>query len=260
MYLSNFSLEVLINGKPLKEYYHDGNYFIEGREKSSFMIKVTNRLNTKTKVILSVDGLSVIDGNEAGENSQGYVINPYSNIEIQGWRTSDEKVAEFYFSSKKKSYNNRSGQNNVNVGVIGAMLFPEKVKPVYWTSNLINSSPFYGYVDSTGGGVLRGLQGVGMNSMHFGTTCMDSSPTVALASAAAAPENNIGTGWGSEVESKVTTDYTEFYPNPSQILCLYYDDREGLEKRGIVVDPRKSYPNAFPTYSESSKYAKRPTR
>jgi hypothetical protein len=301
MQLGNQDLIVKVGGKPLKEYYHEGNFFVEGRKKSDFTIEVRNRGWQKVKVVMSVDGLSVMDGKPAGAESQGYVIHPYSTIEIEGWRVSDTAVNKFYFSGKGKSYNAKMGEDNKNIGVIGIMVFAEEVKPTYY-SNLTfvpTTSPAGVWYSTNGVGTSVGrgtsllspgvsateydntfvattgdwlttettsfnasapIQSSELNAIHTSTAVVGSNAPIAMAAAAPAPQNNLGTGWGAETESAVVTDYSTFNKNPDNILCIYYDDKEGLEKRGIIVDQKKSFPNAFPNYSSSGKYARRPIK
>lgn len=234
------SIEIRINGKTLREYYHDGNYFIEGREGSKFDILIRNNSYRKAKAIVSVDGLDVIKGEPAGINSSSYIVDPHSSIIIEGWRTSNNTVAEFLFKDKRKSYSKKMNYGTDNVGVIGAMFFHEKVKPIVnnlWLgSGQSNNYPpnFMPTSWSTDQYSIR--------SMAVGT-------------------NSLGTGFGNDVQSNAYEDHTtKFEPNPYDTLCLYYDSRAGLEKRGIIIDPSKSMPNAFPTYYDSGKYAKRPIR
>lgn len=240
---SNYSMWIEINNKSVREYFHDGQYFIEGREGSPFIIKLKNDTSSKIKAIISVDGISIIDGNPAGEKSQGYVISPLSTETFVGWRTSETTVNEFYFSNKRKSYVNRTDANPANIGVIGAMIFSEEQRNYYsYATPTIGTYPVY----STTGFPYNA------SDVYTGTRGIS---TIATSSA------NIGTGFGNEVQSNSYQDYYSiFRTNPDEILCVYYDDRQGLEKRGIIVDPTKSYPNAFPEYSKTNKFVKRPMK
>lgn len=240
MLIGNQKLIVRLgNGKELKEYYHEGNHFIEGRKKSSFEIVVRNSSPGKIKAIVSVDGLSVIDGKPAGSQSQGYVVEGYGETVIKGWRTSDTSVNEFYFSGVGKSYSSRVGEGNANVGVIGAMIFNEVVE---YRRGIVSSG--WTTYDSTG---WKGIPGP--------------ISIASVATAAAGREmlgQNMGTGFGDELHAPVRHDHSKFQSTPDNIMLLYYDDRAGLERRGIVVDETKAFPNAFPSYVSSGKYAKRP--
>ena len=122
---SNYEVDIVVNGKPLKEYYHEGKTYIEGKKKTEFSLRIKNNGSAKIVAIPSVDGLSAMNGKIASFNSGGYVINGYDSIIIDGWRKSDKEVARFYFSDPEDSYSQRKGDGN-NLGIIGVAVFQEK--------------------------------------------------------------------------------------------------------------------------------------
>lgn len=124
--MANYEVDILVNGKPIKQFRYKGDYFIEGRKGSNFELKFTNNTWKRVEVVPSVDGLDVIDGEECGIESSGYVVNARDSITIPGWRLDNDTVAEFIFKDKKKSYASRSGKGTSNVGAIGFMVFEEK--------------------------------------------------------------------------------------------------------------------------------------
>ena len=79
------------------------------------------------EVVLSVDGLDVIDGKAGSIRKKGYVIAPGKTLEVKGFRTSTSAVAAFKFSSVGASYANFSGGDTRNVGIIGMAVFQDKV-------------------------------------------------------------------------------------------------------------------------------------
>lgn len=100
-----------------------------GEPDARYSLAVANDSNVTYEVVLSVDGLDVIDGRPAGFEKRGYVIDPFSSVVIDGWRTSEDTVAAFRFSSIEDSYAERTGEGR-NVGVIGAAFFRES--PRHW--------------------------------------------------------------------------------------------------------------------------------
>lgn len=80
-------------------------------------------------VVLSVDGVNVISGETAASQQSGYVLGPWEQTEISGWRKSQQEVAQFYFTALPDSYAARTERPD-NVGVIGAAVFREKVEPL----------------------------------------------------------------------------------------------------------------------------------
>jgi len=107
---NNYEVEVLVNGRPVKEYSHEFRTYIEGKQKTTFSLRLKNNSSVRKLFVPSIDGLSVMDGKECSFDSSGYIVGPYSSITIDGWRTSDSEVAQFYFSDAKSSYRKRMGK------------------------------------------------------------------------------------------------------------------------------------------------------
>lgn len=121
--------------------------FVVGKKDSSYSITLKNRCKSRLEVVLSVDGLDVIDGKTASVSKRGYVIAPGETLEVKGWRTSPDTVARFRFSSVGGSYANLSTGEHRNVGVIGAAVFTEKdIDPWTWmpreVNDRLNADPF----------------------------------------------------------------------------------------------------------------------
>ncbi len=100
-----------------------------GQPDERYSIAVANDSGTAYEVVLSVDGLDVIDGRAASFDKRGYIVDPFTSVVIDGWRTSTDSVATFRFSSVDDSYAERMGDGR-NVGVIGAAFF--RAAPREW--------------------------------------------------------------------------------------------------------------------------------
>lgn len=153
MRYNDVEIQVLIKGRPITEYPHNGKTYVEGRSGSAFEVKVINHNNFRVEAVISVDGLSVTDGKEAGPSSSGYVINARETISIPGWKLSNEQIAAFEFAGKAKSYDAQSnGGAARNAGVIGLMVFKDAnafTIPLYTTFNTLNQSTLIGQVSPT---------------------------------------------------------------------------------------------------------------
>ncbi len=77
------------------------------------------------EVVLSVDGLDVMDGRAASFRKRGYLLRPNGIVKVDGFRQSNEAVAAFRFSSVSGSYANLKHGDTRNVGVIGVAVFHE---------------------------------------------------------------------------------------------------------------------------------------
>ena len=269
-----FELTIHPNGRrPADEYYQNGTTFIEGRDGSSYTIRFTNRTSTRVQVILAVDGLDVLRGQPAGPNSEGYVVNANSTIEVPGWKVNGSTAAEFEFAGVGKSYTSKIGQGTANAGVIGAMVFGEKV----WTQAI--NTPWVQQYHNAGQNQWSAPANAGSPTPPWYSTNMGSVPlagsvtatttngtptaainTVSIARGASGTtvSNEVGTGFGQGVDFNTTqvSFVREDPTNPDAIMAIYYDSARGLERRGIVLRRKgvSAYGNnPFPAYSPGVK-------
>lgn len=128
MRFNNIEMNILVKGKPITEYQHNGQTFVEGRDGSDFEIEIRNTNPFRVEAVVAVDGLSVINGKEAGPQSEGYLLNANETIRIPGWMLNAQQAAAFVFAGNgKKSYaDHQAGGKSRNNGVIGIMAFKEK--------------------------------------------------------------------------------------------------------------------------------------
>ena len=130
----NFELDVLVNGRPLVEYYARGRTYVEALEGAEYELRLRNPSPDRVAVALSVDGLNTIDARHtSGWNASKWVIEPYQTITISGWQMSSERARRFYFTNERDSYGAKLGQT-ANLGVISAVFFKERrriVPPPY---------------------------------------------------------------------------------------------------------------------------------
>jgi len=262
-------LEVIINGRPVTEYRHDdGSYFIEGRKNSEYKIRFFNDSGTRKKIVVSVDGLNVVSGDT--DWSHGYCVEPWSKIEIPGWRKNDQNVASFKFSRIGKSYNQHNDSGDArNIGVIGCKVFDEQIKyqqyhqtikhihydyPTWdhwkWSNSNIRNDGHETYTS----GLMRGLTAKSaMNNIQIGASVNYLSSSQACADVSSAePSQSVGTEYGRNKEFKTHDVYYDFNDYASATLNLFYDSKEGLDRRGIDVYERPRYnrrPEAFPVYN-----------
>ena len=128
-------------------YDSPGGLHVQGRAGAPYSIHVKNLCKSRVEVVLSVDGLDVIDGKTGSTRKRGYVIAPGKTLEVRGWRTGWDSVARFEFSSVGASYAHQRHGDARNVGVIGIAVFGEKgVDPWKWMANEVRerqtASPF----------------------------------------------------------------------------------------------------------------------
>ncbi len=116
-----------------KSEYWGGKRFVEGRKGSTYSIVAKNLCRSRLEIVVSVDGLDVMDGTTASFRKRGYIIDPGKTLTIKGFRTGTDTVAAFKFSSVANSYANMKHGDTRNVGVAGLAVFTEKnVDPWKW--------------------------------------------------------------------------------------------------------------------------------
>ncbi len=148
-YAGNGDVAVTITdaqGSPLQGGEAGGRVYVVGQDGELYNIEVRNDSKFRLEIVASVDGLDVVDGRVASPEKRGYVLEPFSTIKIDGFRTSDQTVAAFRFGAVKDSYAARTSGDR-NVGVIGIALFAERGSE--WTAQELKrrdgADPFPGY-------------------------------------------------------------------------------------------------------------------
>jgi len=126
----NFEVDVLVDGRPLDEYYSRGRTYVEALQGAEYELRLRNNSPDRVAVALSVDGLNTIDARHTSAwNASKWVIEPYQTITISGWQMSSERARRFYFTNERDSYGAKLGQT-ANLGVIAAVFFRERNRPV----------------------------------------------------------------------------------------------------------------------------------
>jgi hypothetical protein len=124
-------------------------WFVAGEEGRRYSIVVRDRSDLRLEIVLSVDGLDVIDGRTASFGKRGYLIDPRRQLVVEGFRQSTQAVAAFRFGPVRESYANQKYGDTRNVGVIGIAIFNERgTNP--WTDREVKkrlkADPFPGRV------------------------------------------------------------------------------------------------------------------
>jgi hypothetical protein len=172
MYNSTREFEacILVNGKPVTEVVHNGQTFLEGRKKSTYELYFRNNSSQQVLVVPSVDGLSIIDGQSAGKQSPGYVIDPWDSLTVPGWTVNGREAAEFIFHAQgaywddEQTYAEEMDEDSTNQGAIGFMVFRRKPRYTVRKSFMPDRDPTW---KSRGDGRMRNhtLTGAGGSSI-----------------------------------------------------------------------------------------------
>lgn len=247
MQKTQYELSVLVNGRPIKEYGHRGLTFIEGRKNQPYTIKFRNNSARRCLAVVSIDGVDVVDGKPATQESRGYIVPAYAAVEIKGWRTSTESVNDFVFTDKPEGYSAQTQGNDSNSGVIAVKVFDEvwRIKDMnHMLRNVVEEHHHHHYLPPLPLQPIATWSTTSESQPNYGC-CLDSSladkvkaqVTNSVAPAQEHPDFNLGTGWGLErADSVRMVDFERGIELAT--MEIYYSDEAGLAKAGVEVDKK----------------------
>jgi len=213
-------------GRALPVLAHRGEQWSAGEQGHHYAVRLANQSGERVLVVLSVDGVNAISGEDAAPHQTGYVLRPWQQVEITGWRKSNDEVAQFVFSAPRDSYAVRTGRD-ANVGVVGVAVFAERRR-------------------------LQALDEVTVTgSRPAAAQASRRASSTAAAEAMAAPTPALGTAHGERAYAPVrNTAFERASSVPTQISQLRYDSARNLRARGIVLErpvAGERTPQAFPS-------------
>ena len=209
-------------GQSLPLHWHEGRAYVVGRPGNEYSLVVRNRTSEDLLAVVSVDGVNVLDGQAASVRQGGYVLGPWQNADIRGWRKSLEETAAFYFTSLGDSYAGRTGRP-ANVGVIGVAIFRR-----------------------AGGSVTAPAEAPPYRNESRDDS--QASPRMQLKRAEATAAAPLGTGHGRRETSPVReVRFERATEEPCETLTIYYDSYRNLVAQGVLATPAAPRdPSPFP--------------
>ena len=223
----------------------DRRYFQAFRGRN-YSLAVTNNTGQRIGVLIAVDGLNVVNGERSrlsGTESM-YVLDPYERAVIRGWRTSLRDVRRFVFVDEERSYAERTGQANGDMGWIRVLSFRER-RPQVTGPHVRggDESLPYGAREKRESEERAAPQGPerdtranegrsGQTQDGLGKQRADSFH------GQPAPESNPGTGWGEQSWDPVQRTMFLAAHSATDRIVLRYEYESGLRALGIY--PRKS--------------------
>jgi len=212
-----------------------GRFYVEAWRGARYAVRLANRTGERLGVLLTVDGLNAISGERsfAGPRPLGrmYVLYPWDDTLVQGWRTSLEEVRQFTFVDEERSYAARSGKANARLGWIEVEVFRERravVRPwPYWPRP---DDGRYGEEqrEESRGEPEAKTKDEGASSARDGIAGRAPGPP-----ATAAPAYP-GTGWGPRAEDPVRVVSFDPEPAPAERVTLRYEYASALRALGIL--------------------------
>ncbi|MGV8931939.1 MAG: hypothetical protein ACOH1R_07500 [Luteimonas sp.] len=234
------------SGQWLPHYRYRGDTWLAGIPGHRYAVRLTNTTGERVLVVLSVDGVNAISGEDADPAQSGYVLMPWQSTEIAGWRKSLDDVASFYFTDLPDSYAARTGRAD-NVGVIGIAVF-RQAQP------LRDDYPPYPHPYQRPEADARSKGTAAPDTAEHSARAVDSAPAQDRDIA----RQQIGTGHGTREWAPASRGvFVRASTQPAQITQLRYDTPDRLLALGIgpyartrqwpVVQAPRAFPNGFVT-------------
>lgn len=223
-------------GRVLPVYWHEGRPYVIGTPGHEYQLSVRNRQGEPLLAVVSVDGVNVVTGETASPQQSGYVLSPWRQLEVRGWRKSLDRIASFYFTSLPDSYAARTGRPD-HVGAIGIAVFRQKTLPP----------------------AASDIAPQARNQAPSASDKRAEAGAGTLGAPQAEREDRVGTGHGRQEHSQaryVGFDRASHYP--AEMTVLYYDSCRNLVARGVIppsaapcgpVRMPRPAPNPFPGFA-----------
>jgi len=199
-----YSMEILVNGRPLEEHAARGTTYIEALEQREYAIRLRNRTGERIAVALAVDGLNSIDAKTTTARAASkWIIDPYGTVTISGWQTGPATARRFFFTTEQDSYGAWLGKTS-NLGLISAAVFRQKrVRPVpRWHEKRCAEAP--------SARAKQEAEGLGLS------------------------DDMAATGIGREMGHAVRTIEFRTESDPSALLELRYEYHDALVRLGVL--------------------------
>lgn len=220
-----------------------GRYYLEAWRGARYAVRLTNRTGQRLGVLLTVDGLNAISGERSAPGTGGrmYVLSPWDETAVQGWRTSLDAVRQFTFVEESRSYAARSGQAGGRLGWIEVEVFRERrpvARPYY------PYPPYWPYDREPRDEGRRDPEP--MEDRAEERERAAEAPPAAKSEGEAdtyrrapAPPANAypGTGWGPRAEDPVRVVSFDPEPSPAERVTLRYEYAAALRALGIYPRP-----------------------
>ena len=131
-------VQIQVDGSAAPLYFrpdtYDRHYFQAFRGRN-YSIVVRNTTGRRVGVLIAVDGLNVVSGERSSlsRDESMYVLDPWESAVISGWRTSLREVRRFMFVDEERSYAERTGQANGDMGWLRVLAFREVEREPVWS-------------------------------------------------------------------------------------------------------------------------------
>jgi len=242
-------VQVLVGGDATPLYFPAGRLdrrYFQAFHGRNYALALSNNTGRRIGVLIAVDGLNVVNGERsrlaAGEAM--YVLDPWERTVIRGWRSSLKDVRKFVFVDEERSYAERTGQANGDMGWIRVLAFNERGPAWYEAPGRINQrEPARDRDDEVRPFDSREERGSEDSKAEPAPEAQDRdgvsprrapSPTHSLERAEPPSAQSVpGTGWGERSRDPVRRVWFVPQPHATDHLVFRYEYASGLRALGI---------------------------
>jgi hypothetical protein len=198
--------------------------YAEAVPDAAYRIRVHNRLARRVGVVIAVDGRNIISGGQSwlGNGERMYVLAPGETQELAGWRTSQDKVNRFYFTTVPDAYAAAFGDTSA-MGVVAMAVYPE-VAPV-------RTAPCPGPRASLDRAAPAAPAPPVLEERR--------SRAKAGSGAEARKSEAAGTGYGEEIYAPSREVRFEPVAEARETCCIKYEWRATLVRLGVLREPER---------------------
>lgn len=222
---------VEVSGEPVPLYGAvdgSGRLYFEAREGCAYALRLSNRSHERLGALVIVDGLNAISGEREGiargRPGRLYVLAPWAQVEVRGWRTSLDQVRQFTFVDERSSYAARAGKANSRMGWVEVAVYRDRA-PAHvggWRRERPLSGP-------------RQDEGRDAPSAEAPAAAADRSSE--NAKSAGGERSYPGTGWGEAAWDPATEVRFDAAGHPAERTVLRYEYVPALRALGILPRP-----------------------
>lgn len=243
-------VQVHVDGEPAPLYFAKGRSdrrYLQAFQGRNYSVVLRNNTGNRVAVLLAVDGLNAVSGDRTslGSHEPMYVLGPWEQATIRGWRTSLSQIRRFVFVDEQRSYAERTGQANSDMGWIRVLAFREQ--RTWWESRENRWGRVRGNYRDGGSSAPAPHEAAPRSGLDSKDEAVPfTSPAPESRSKAVAPEaqDNLargesdsrsfpGTGWGERREDRVRRVRFDPEPVATDHLVFRYEYASGLRALGI---------------------------
>jgi hypothetical protein len=200
----------------------DHRVYAEAVQGSEYHIVVHNHLGRRVGLVIAVDGRNIVSGAKSwlGSGERMYILDPYGTQEYDGWRTGQDRVNRFYFTSAGDSYAAAFDDTSA-MGVVAVAVYAEFQPPLPVRPHRIGCNA------PAGASAAAGMAAPAPSCRA------EAKKTLATPSA----QDEAGTGYGPEEYSPCITVAFQPEAQAREKSFIKYEWRNTLCRMGILRNP-----------------------